>query len=253
MHDSPYTAGVYKRFFIIFFFFSFFPAALIPAQDDERDESPGWVPLTKEDVPHADDSVNLRYILEYQASSHDPADKMTALDSIEQLIDDGIMTKEDTQTIAILESIALEGITSQTRMGGHEVSGFPLARMGACRLLGKLGGSAAEGTLKKVLQNEREAMVLSEAFFALAHIITAPGPDTLSLLSSVIRRQHLVNPDNNFAFTAVSAVEKLNDKTDGLTDPELFRSIILLTGGEYMLNVREKALALLKKMRRNTD
>ncbi len=245
---------MYSRFsLIVLLFIFFFPVLLSSQEEDEAYESPGWVPLKKEEVPRADDAVNLRYILEYQASSHDPADKMNALDNMEQLIDDGIMTKEDTRTIAILESIALDGITSQTRMGGHTVLGFPLARMNACRLLGKLGGEAAEGTLKKVLQNESEAMVLSEAFLALSNIISSPTPDTLSLLSSVIRRQHVVNPDNNFAFTAVAAVENLNDITDGLTDPELFRSLILLTGGEYIYSVREKALALLKKMRRNIN
>ena len=58
-----------------------------------------------------------------------------------------------------------------------------------------------------------------------------------------------MNPDSNFAFAVLLAFEKLAKANDGIESPEAFRAIIRIAQGNYVRDVKKKAVQVLDKLR----
>ena len=62
-------------------------------------------------------------------------------------------------------------------------------------------------------------------------------------------QRDIVDPDNNFAYASLLALEKIAVANNGLQDPTAVQAIIRISQGNYIRAVRVKANDLLDKLR----
>jgi len=92
-------------------------------------------------------------------------------------------------------------------------------------------------------------MVLSAAIRSLGKIGLDDNDDVTQSIAYIVNRYDILQPDNSLAFESLVAFERLNDKIGGLKDPSAIRSIIKIAEGNYIAPVRQKASALLAKIK----
>jgi HEAT repeat protein len=189
-------------------------------------------------------------LLRSQATSDNRENKLLALLTIQQMLDEGSVTASDAEIVAVLESLAGEGVTSTVRSGGRIVNDFPEVRRQAVALLGQVGGPVAQDILFQVVKDDPEPMVLSEAVYALGVIGDNSNQRTAIYLADVLERNTArVNPDNNLAFACLLSMEKLMRTEDGIANPEILTALIDVVGGNYIQTVRFKALDVIQQLR----
>ncbi|MCL2481105.1 MAG: HEAT repeat domain-containing protein [Spirochaetaceae bacterium] len=181
--------------------------------------------------------------------------KLIALDTIEQMVNDGKIKQDDIQINNVLTSLAGEGTFIVVREGTRKVNDFPEVRTRAAKVLGELGGEKSKNTLIDITTKEYEPMVLSQTVFALGIIGLNDNNESLLAIARVLeansRRAPL--PDDNLAIAALLAIEKIAAKNNGFPsepDPRfLYRAIIEVQQGNYSTNVRKWAENLIQKLR----
>ena len=189
-------------------------------------------------------------ILRSQASSNDRQIQMLALQSIRSMGQDG-NSKNNPGVSAVLQALATEGLQRQVREGNVVANNFPDVRREACNLLGDMGGQQAKDTLLTVLLDEKEPMVLAEAVYALGKIGLNDNNDVASHISRVLNHETaMVAPDNNLAFACMLAIEKLGAKTGGVSDPEVINALLNVASGNYIRDVRLKAIDVIYNLRK---
>ena len=193
------------------------------------------------------ESVEMRIIGE-QAFSDTRDMKLTALNNLEDMIEEGKITENDREVHYILERLSNEGIGVQLREGKRLVNNYPEVRRRAAKLLGQMGGDQAKDSLINILISDPEPMVLAEAAYALGEIGDNENQQVTQALSYSILDQNIMTPDNNFAFAALLAFEKLAESNGGLQDPSAFRALIRISQGNYIRTVRKKADQVLEKL-----
>lgn len=188
-------------------------------------------------------------IIREQAISQDRDMKLLALENIQQMIDDGKLSTGSPEAHAILDYLSGEGLTHQVRENRRLVNYYPEVRRRAVNLLGQLGGEQATNTLLSVLRDEIEPMVMAEAAYALGKIGTNKENQTSQTLAAVVLAQDAVAPDNNFAYAALLAFEKLAESNNGINDTVAVESVVRIAQGNYIRLVRQKALEVLDELR----
>ena len=88
-------------------------------------------------------------VLKEQAFQGDHDLKLSVLDTLEEKIESGEMTKDDIQLQFVLEYLSLEGTGIRIREGRTLVDNYPLVRRRATQLLGEL---ASENSIPTGLQ-----------------------------------------------------------------------------------------------------
>jgi hypothetical protein len=192
-------------------------------------------------------SIEMRIVGE-QAFAEERAMKLTALDNLEAMIDDGKVGENDEEAHYILERLSREGIGVQLVEGRRVVNNYPEVRRRSAELLGRMGGTLARDSLINVLISDPEPMVMAEAAYALGGIGDNENQQVTQALAFSILNQNIMTPDNNFAFAAILAFEKLMDSEAGLQDRNAFRALIRISQGNYIHTVRKKADEVLQKM-----
>ena len=188
-------------------------------------------------------------VLREQAFSDDREVKINALNTIEEMVNDGKITAGDDQYVFVLEYLAMEGISRKVREGGHLINAFPEIRRRACNLLGRIGGDAATSVLLTVLVKDDEYMVKSEAAYALGVIGKDDTGEVLQTLVYTLNRMDPSRPDNNFAMAVILSIEKLADAKGGITDPAAYRALVRIASGNYIRTVKRRALQALDKLK----
>ena len=94
-----------------------------------------------------------------------------------------------------------------------------------------------------------EVMVKAEAVYALGVIGNNDEGVVMDVLSDSIRRQTTVAPDNNYAYAAALAIEKLSDKNEGMRDFRAYTTLVTIMQGNYTRKVKDKAYEVLQKIR----
>ena len=188
-------------------------------------------------------------ILREQAFSDDREMKITVLDDIEAMVEDGRISGDDEQYVFMLEYLAMEGISRKVREGGRLINAFPEVRRRACNLLGRVGGEDAAIALLTILIKDDEYMVKSEAAYALGVIGMDPGGQVVETLVYSLERMDPSRPDNNFAMAIILAIEKLADANNGIKDPGAYRALVRIASGNYIRTVKRRALEALDKLK----
>lgn len=193
-----------------------------------------------------------------QALSLDADIKLQALSDIEKRMADGKLPGDEEQSVqAILVGLAREG----TRYGVVEerrlVNYYPMVRRKAAELLGRLGSETADEGVRNIAMTslvdilifDGEVMVKAEAVYALGVIGDGADGFIAEVLADSIRKQTAVAPDNNYAYAAALAIEKLADKNKGMRDFRAYTTLVTIMQGNYTRKVKDKAYEVLQKIR----
>jgi hypothetical protein len=176
--------------------------------------------------------------------------KMVALEYINDAIGRGNNGEE---VRSALEYLALEGVMSKARENGRVINNYPDVRAKAATSLGNLGTPEAKNTLVKMVMADPEPMVLTEAVKSLAKIGINDNDEVVNVISWVVTRFDVLNPDNLLALSALEAYEILANKGDGIKDPSAIRTIIRIAEGPYIRPVQERAKQVLAILRNKSN
>ncbi len=188
-------------------------------------------------------------IIREQAASQDRDMKLLALESIQEMLDQGKLSTGAPEAHFVLDYLSGEGLSHQITENRRLVNYYPEVRRRAANLLGQLGGENAQETLVTLLYNDIEPMVMAEAAYALGQLGNNENNTVSQTIANVILIQDGVGPDNNFAFASLLAFEKLAAANGGLNDSSAFEAIIRIAQGNYIKKVRLKAVQVLDKLR----
>ncbi|HUZ18859.1 MAG TPA: HEAT repeat domain-containing protein [Spirochaetia bacterium] len=188
-------------------------------------------------------------ILREQATELDRDSKLLALTSIQEMINNKTLAKDSPVAMDILGYLAFEGTQHEVTSQNRQINNFPEVRRRACELLGQIGGQQADKILLQVMLEDNEPMVLSQAAYALGEIGLNPDSAVSSRIAAVVMRDTIVKPDNNFAFASLLAFEKLAKRNSGLNDPLAFQAIVQISQGNYIRDVKLKALQVLDELK----
>lgn len=175
--------------------------------------------------------------------------KLLALSSIREMVDNGTIGKNSPAAFDVLGYLVDEGTRRIVMEDNRQINNFPEVRREACNLLGRIGGEQAVTILMHVMGEDPEPMVLSEAAYALGQIGMNPNGEVSQGIAERVARIEATKPDNNLAFAALLAFEKLAKKNNGLPDSASFQLIVSLTQGNYILPVKQKANQVLDELK----
>ncbi len=190
-------------------------------------------------------------IIRSQALSENREMKLLALQSIRSMIESGTAAQNNLSVAVVLESLASEGTTRRVTSGGSRIVNYhPDIRREAAGLLGELGGERAKNALMTILRDDPETMVLSEAVYALGVIGMNDENDVTNHIARMMTRQTAQPaPDNNLAFASLLAIEKLAAAGGGISDPMIIDALLEVASGNYIREVRLKAVDVIAKLR----
>lgn len=180
--------------------------------------------------------------------------KLVALDSIEQMMNEGRVNTGDHQIHSVLSSLSGEGVSIVVRENNRKTNYYPEVRRRAAKLLGELGGENSKNTLIDITAKDKEPMVLSQAVYALGIIGLNERNEAIQAISRVID-EDVNRPavDDNLAVASLLAIEKIAKKNGGFEeDPDpkfIYRSIIAIQQGNYGPNVKKWAGLLIDRLR----
>ena len=180
--------------------------------------------------------------------------KLVAIDSIEQMLNNGKVKSGDVQVHSILTSLSGEGISIVVRENSRKTNDYPDVRRKAVKLLGELGGENSKATLIDITLKDNEPMVLSQAVYALGIIGSNENNESLLAISRVIDADSKKpGVDDNLAVASLLAIEKIAKKNGGFAeepDPRfIYKSIIAIQQGNYGPNVKKWASLLIDRLR----
>jgi HEAT repeat protein len=214
-------------------------AALAGAQETKKE-------LTVEELYLRDIEFQ---ILSEKAFSSDPELKLSVLDEIEKMIQDG-QIKDRNKVEFVLEYLAMEGTARRIRENARLINYFPEVRRRAANLLGLLGGEQAKNVLITVLVIDDEPMVKAEAAYALGVIGMNDGSGAVKAILFTLEREDPSQPDNNLGYAICLALEKIAKKHGGIKEPEAYRALVRIAQGPYIRTVKQKALATLEELKK---
>ena len=221
---------------------------LSPARRDELD--PDWVPVQPRDPEPGHERRVEVHSLRYGVQSTSIDQKLSAIRRIEELHHRGDFEPWDRDIMALLHYAATEGVTYRIIDPGRPAPSYPLARMRAVQLLGKVGGPYARSTVLEVIRWDDETVVLSEAAAALARMRAETDDELITHLTGLIERMRRTTHDDRLAWSILNAVDELDRQSWGMQDPALFRAILTLAQAPYSLRVQRRAIEVIDLLRR---
>jgi HEAT repeat protein len=191
------------------------------------------------------DSIEMMIIRE-QSRAESREMKLVALEYIAEAITKGNKAKEIREA---LEFLTMEGIRNQSREEGRLLNNFPDVRARAARELGRIGTTEAKTALIRLLMDDNEPMVLTEAVRSLGLIGMNDDDDTVNAITWVVGRyDNALSPDNLLALAALEAYEKLA-AANGSVNFGAVQVIMKIADGNYIRPVQARAKALLMTLR----
>ena len=191
------------------------------------------------------ESIEIMIIRE-TARAYTREQKLIALEYIGEAINRGSTNDEIRQT---LEFLSREGRMNQARENGRLMNNFPEVRRQSAKYLGKMGTEEARKSLLDICTYENEPMVLQEAIKSLGDIGTNENNETVTHIAWIMSRFNATNPDNLMALATIDAFEKIARKNNGISAPEVPRTLNLIVEGQYVTPVKERARQLLAELR----
>ena len=193
-----------------------------------------------------------------QATSISRESKISALDDIQEMLDDKNLGDADL-VFDILELLSAEGAGRVVREANRLINDYPIVRRRATELIGRMGteldedmARKAKVTLSNILISDNEVMVKSEAAFALGRIGLSDADDiedVLDMLDYAIDVQSNVAPDNNFAFAVAAAVGSIVERTGEVPSYKAYTALTTIMEGNYTQAVKNKAREVVENMK----
>ncbi len=189
-------------------------------------------------------------IIRSQARSNTREAKFLAIQGVRAMVQRGEISPDNVEMIRVVEGLATEGIGRQVRTNGAVSNNFPDVRREAVGLLGDIGGPVAQRALIRVVREDPEPMVLAEAIYGLGTIGNNDENEITANIVAVLRRQNAREmPDNNLAFASLLALEKIARASGGISDPSVVDALLDVASGNYIREVRLKAIDVIYNLR----
>jgi len=178
------------------------------------------------------------------AASDERDNKMVALQYLEDAVNAGRTTPD---MIRALDSLAGEGINTQSRTNGRLVNNYPDIRAKACDLLGQVKTEESKQSLVKIALADNEPMVITAAVRALGEVGINDNDEVTETIAWAQKKNAVLNPTSSLALEVLNAYEKLADNCENKST--IIKSVSeIATNYHYVTPVRTKALNLLKKL-----
>jgi hypothetical protein len=184
-------------------------------------------------------------VVREQLNSADYRTKLQALESIQEMVKSGTTNIEIEN---LLITLGQEGSISKKYSGLTLVNNFPEIRRQACKILGEIGSERAKTALIAILLSESDVTVMAEAAYALGVIGSDEKGEASGAIGWMVQSDDSIAPDNNFAYAAILALEKIAIKNNGLKNMAGYAALINIAQGNYLRLVKEKALEVIKGM-----
>ena len=192
------------------------------------------------------ESIEIMIIRE-TARSYSRDQKLIALEYIGEALNRGSTNDEIRQT---LDFLSKEGRRISARENGRLMNNYPDVRRQAVKYLGQIGTEEARKNLIDISTSENEPMVLQEVIKSLGDIGANPNNETVKTISWVFGTMNSSKEtDNLVALATIDAFEKIARKNNGISAPEVVRTLILISEGPYVTPVRERAKQLIAELR----
>lgn len=183
-------------------------------------------------------------IIRELSQADDRDNKFVSLQYIEDALNAG-RTSPDIQ--AALDSLAGEGITTQSRTNGRLVNNFPDVRRKACELLGKVPTEESKNTLVQVTLADNEPVVVAAAVRSLGEIGINDNNEVVEAIIWAQKKYATLNPTSSLAFEILNAFEALADTVQDKA-PMIQSISAIASNYTYATPVRTKAKDLLKTL-----
>ena len=183
-------------------------------------------------------------IIRELSQADDRDNKFVSLQYIEDALNAG-RTSPDIQ--AALDSLAGEGITTQSRTNGRLVNNFPDVRRKACELLGKVPTKKKKNTLVQVTLADNEPVVVAAAVRSLGEIGINDNNEVVEAIIWAQKKYATLNPTSSLAFEILNAFEALADTVQDKA-PMIQSISAIASNYTYATPVRTKAYDLLKTL-----
>lgn len=177
------------------------------------------------------------------AASEDYDNKLVALQYLENAVNEG---RSSPDMVAALDSLAGEGVKTQSRTNGRVMNNFPDVRAKACDILGAIPTEESKKTLLSIMSEDQEPMVVASAVRSLGNIgLNSEKDEVVATINFISHKFNAMNPTSSLALEILCAYEKL---APNVTDKgEMIKSIAeIASNGSYVLPVRQKALGMLR-------
>jgi hypothetical protein len=176
--------------------------------------------------------------------------KLVALEFISNAIERGNTGDEIRMS---LEFLAFEGTVNRATEDKRLIHDYPDIRRVAVRYLGQINTVESKIALIRLCTAEREPMVLMEAIRSLGEIDAGSSDDAVTVIVWVFNRSNVsMAPDGLLALSAIEALDKIAQRSNGIRDPAAFQLLGRISEGLYPTAVKERARKAISDMRRYT-
>ncbi len=183
-------------------------------------------------------------IIRELADTDDRDNKLVSLQYIESAISGG---RTSPDIMFVLESLAGEGVSTQSRTNGRLMNNFPDVRAKSCDLLGEVKTEEAKTILVKTALADNEPMVVTAAIRSLGNIGINEQDEVVATIIWVQKKYATLNPTSSLALEILFAYEKLADTVEDKTP--MIESISAIASNHSLNHtVRRQALDLLRQL-----
>lgn len=183
-------------------------------------------------------------IIRELADTDDRDNKLVSLQYIESAISGG---RTSPDIMNVLESLAGEGVSTQSRTNGRLMNNFPDVRAKSCDLLGEVKTEEAKTILVKTALADNEPMVVTAAVRSLGNIGINEQDEVVATIIWVQKKYATLNPTSSLALEILFAYEKLADTVEDKTP--MIESISAIASNHSLNHtVRRQALDLLRQL-----
>lgn len=192
----------------------------------------------------AQDSSKRISIISSLASSDVPEQKVEALKSIENILNESSMGEDEVAILNILSNLSSEGITNIKRSKGIVQNDFPAIRLEAVRLLGKTESPDAMKILVGVLKNDNNLTVISEASLTAAGLESASWAALVPYYFRIIKLQKEAYRNNQLIQDVLTAIRIIADRDESiLNDAKIMEGIVFIAEENQGLSKKTVSLA----------
>jgi HEAT repeat protein len=180
-----------------------------------------------------------------QSRADDRESKLAALQYIQQEIEKG---NTGTVVLEALEFMADEGVLNKRRVRNQVVNNYPDVRTKTAAALGDLGTPEAGTVLTRMVKNDTEPMVLTEAIKSLMRIGLDDTGASINVITRTVSHFDTLKPDNMLALAALEAYDQFARQNDGRLDGASMQLIVRMLQSPYVKSVQNRAQQVLTNL-----
>jgi HEAT repeat protein len=177
-------------------------------------------------------------IIREQSRADDRESKLAALRYIKQELEKG---NTGTVILEALGFMADEGVLNKRRVRGQVVNNYPDIRTTVATCLGDTGTPEAETVLIRMVKNDTEPMVLTEAIKSLIRLGLDTTGASISVITKTVSHFDTLNPNNMLALVTLEAYDQFAAQSGGKLDSASMQLLIRMLNSPYIKSVQNRA------------